>query len=61
MKLHIIQLAIGLTALVAGFLPQKAEACRGICRDAEGNITSECTGNLICGCVKGVAVCINWP
>ena len=61
MKLYIIRLAIGFTALVASFLPQKAEACTGTCRDKDGNITSECTGNLICGCVKGIAICISWP
>ena len=61
MKKRIIQTAIGLTALVASFLPQNADACKGICKDDDGNITSECEGNFLCGCILGVAVCIDWP
>ena len=60
MKLYIIRLAIGLTALVASFLPQQAEACTATCTDNDGEISS-CSGNLICGCVNGIAICINWP
>ena len=60
MKKRIIQTAISLTALVASFLPQKAEACTATCTDNDGEVNS-CTGNLICGCVNGIAICINWP
>ena len=62
MKKRIIQTAISLTALVASFLPQQAEACTSTCYDEDGNITSQCEGNFLCaGCVGGVAICINWP
>lgn len=61
MKKRIIQTAISLTALVASFLPQKAEACTATCYDDAGNITDECTGNFLCSCILGNAVCIDWP
>ena len=57
MKLHIIRLAIGLTALVASFLPQKAQAdpCKADCW------FGKCEADWICTCVAGWPVCINWP
>ena len=52
-KTRIIRLAIGLTALVASFLPQKAEAlCIAVCW---GGV---CWGD-ICGCVNDKPVCID--
>ena len=47
MKMHIIQLAIGLTALVTSFLPQKAQAaCGADC------LFGSCYGDeaVQCGC-----------
>ena len=62
MKKRIIQTTLALTALVASFLPQKAEACKSFCYDEDNNITSECEGNFAClGCIFGVAVCFDWP
>ena len=51
MKKHILRLTIGLTALVANFLPQKAEACRVECD------WGSCEG-MICICVWKLPVCI---
>ena len=51
MKKHILRLTIGLTALVANFLPQKAEACRAECD------WGSCEG-MICVCVWKLPVCI---
>ena len=57
MKTRIIRLAIGFTALVAGFLPQKAEAifCKASCPGGECvaiGWTTDCTcdadGNPVC-------------
>ena len=54
MKKHIIRLAIGLTALVANFLPQKAEACIAKC------VWGECSTdgrNAVCFCLRGAPIC----
>ena len=64
MKKRIIRTTIGLTALVASFLPQKAQACEVTCYDDEGNVTGSCTGELLCTCVKGIPICLDkipWP
>ena len=58
MKTRIIRLAIGFTALVAGFLPQKAEAfyCEVSCPNGSCDIfgwkvscTCDANGNPVCG------------
>lgn len=64
MKTRIIRLTIGLTALVASFLPQKVEACEAKCYDDEGNLSGSCTGKLLCFCIGENAFCfdeIPWP
>ena len=69
MKLHIIRLAIGFTALVAGFLPQKAQAAfcteeceKTVTRPDGSQVTvftrcdieaPECSAK----CVDGIATC----
>ena len=59
MKKRIIETTIGLTALVASFLPQQAEAeaepCEVDCW------FGDCKANWICTCIAGWPVCINWP
>lgn len=61
MKKRIIQTTLALTALVASFLPQQAEACKSFCYE-NGELTDECEGNFVClGCIFGAAVCIDWP
>ena len=53
MKTRIIRLAIGLTALVASFLPQQAEAlCIAVCW---GGV---CWGDIY-GCKNNKPVCID--
>lgn len=58
MKTRIIRLAIGFTALVASFLPQKAEAfyCSVTCPNGEcdaigwrATCTCDANGNPVCG------------
>ena len=54
MKLYIIRLAIGFTALVVSFLPQKAEACIAEC------VLGWCSTdghNAVCFCLHGAPVC----
>ena len=55
MKKRILNTAIGLTALVASFLPQKVEACRAVC------FFNSCSANWICFCSLGFSVCIDYP
>ena len=56
MKKHIIRLTIGLTALVANFLPQKAEAaCRAECKWGWCSMDAR---NGVCVCLNGFPVCI---
>ena len=63
MKKRIIRTAISLTALVASFLPQKAEACKATCTDDEG-VTRTCEGKLLRFCLGDTPVCLDnipWP
>ena len=69
MKLHIIRMAIGLTALVVSFLPQKAQAafctetCQKIIIRPDGSqvtiVTSCAIEGPVCRaeCVDGIATC----
>ena len=69
MKLHIIRLAIGFTALVASFLPQKAQAafctetCKKIVTRPDGSrviIITHCAieaPECSAKCVGGIATC----
>ncbi len=70
MKTRIIRMAIGLTALVASFLPQQAQAAicsSGLCTKiillpggGQVTIVTSCTIEApVCsaGCVNGSAVC----
>lgn len=59
MKRRIIRLTIGLTSLIAGFLPQKAAADEGYCKiNCPDGSWCEATGQVVeCKCVDGSAVC----
>ena len=56
MKKRIINLTIGLTGLVASFLPQKAAADYCIANCA-GGVCTAFGSTVICACVNGEPVC----